>query len=389
MNLAPQLRNFTTWAHHKLAEGRIDTARSHLPVDEEYWLALRHPSETSSVGLALLSQHSPGVLALPLPEREQRWREFRAYVRQAEGFYRGAAVLPWQSSPLNHYYSFMNLAKALGVIRGELWTSQPGLPRRLRHGLTASVVTGDPDEWRLVTQGEEEIFPLLYRLSTGTAISKGTVLNARQLLPYVSAIGWQLQQSGYHARSWFECYWGLVGNGDDYWDIVVVPRDLDLEGLPPRFQVTYEELAHEHAKNMARMLFDMHATQASSFRFLQRVTPFHSDTPGVWNFRIIDDDLKACLPGSVFEHLSREKHLSIALPYPANPSPIAMNEQVAAYAVMFFLSSLVRYHPDHMDRIADSTDAWLIESFAKAAPFLLLKSLVSGVLGYSLIIESA
>ena len=66
-----------------------------------------------------------------------------------------------------------------------------------------------------------------------------------------------------------------------------------------------------------------------------------------------------------------------------------MNEFVAGSAIMYFLSSLVRYHPDYMDAIGESSDAWLIESSAKSAPLDLLRYLAAGVLGYTLIIESA
>lgn len=66
-----------------------------------------------------------------------------------------------------------------------------------------------------------------------------------------------------------------------------------------------------------------------------------------------------------------------------------MNEVVASYAVMYFLSHVVRYYPDYMDGIDESSDAWLIESFAKSAPLSLLRHLVAAVMGYALIIEPA
>jgi len=66
-----------------------------------------------------------------------------------------------------------------------------------------------------------------------------------------------------------------------------------------------------------------------------------------------------------------------------------MSELVAMYAGMYFFSSLVRYHPDYLDTIAESSEAWLIESFAKSAPLHLLRYLVSGILGYTLAIEAA
>lgn len=66
-----------------------------------------------------------------------------------------------------------------------------------------------------------------------------------------------------------------------------------------------------------------------------------------------------------------------------------MNPEVATYAMLYFLSSLVRYHLDYMDSIAQSSDAWLIESFVKSAPLDLMRSLTARVLGYSLVMEKS
>jgi predicted transcriptional regulator len=65
-----------------------------------------------------------------------------------------------------------------------------------------------------------------------------------------------------------------------------------------------------------------------------------------------------------------------------------MNELAASYAVMYFLSSMVRYHPDYMDRISESSDAWLVESFVKSAPLPILREMVAAAVGYTLVIEA-
>ena len=96
------------------------------------------------------------------------------------------------------------------------------------------------------------------------------------------------------------------------------------------------------------------------------------------------------MPNCVFEYLDgTDFQFCVGLPYEAATGTIPMNELAASYAVMYFLSSVVRYHPDYMDYIGESTDAWLIESFAKSAPLSLLRQLVAAALGYTLIIEAA
>jgi len=86
---------------------------------------------------------------------------------------------------------------------------------------------------------------------------------------------------------------------------------------------------------------------------------------------------------------SIEHQMGLGLPYRTASGIVPMNEAAAMYAVVYFLSSLVRYQPAYMDAISENSDAWLVESFVKSAPSQLLRYMVSATLGYSLIIESA
>ena len=104
----------------------------------------------------------------------------------------------------------------------------------------------------------------------------------------------------------------------------------------------------------------------------------------------LDAALKAALPNSVFPSVSDEdSEFLLCLNVPTATGAYPMNEEVAVYAVMFFLSSLVRYHPEYMDTIAQSMEAWLIESFVTGAPITLLRSLTSKILGYTIVMKRA
>ena len=115
-----------------------------------------------------------------------------------------------------------------------------------------------------------------------------------------------------------------------------------------------------------------------------------TDDEGAIRTGPLEETLCNALQNCVFEHLEgTDFQLSLGVPYQTAKGPIPMNELVASYGVMYFLSSAVRYHPDYIERIGESTDAWLIESFAKSAPLSLLRQMVAAALGYTLIIESA
>jgi hypothetical protein len=95
------------------------------------------------------------------------------------------------------------------------------------------------------------------------------------------------------------------------------------------------------------------------------------------------------VPNCVFPHLDdTERQFCLSLPYSTPQGAIPMNELAASYAVMYFLSSMVRYHPDYMDRISESSDAWLVESFVKSAPLPILREMVAAAVGYTLVIEA-
>jgi hypothetical protein len=81
-------------------------------------------SEIRDLGQELLHAHGH-------PNSLKSFRRFQAYVRQGVSFFNSAETLPYRSSPLLFYYSFMNLAKAASFLR------DPHYPfGHINHGLT-------------------------------------------------------------------------------------------------------------------------------------------------------------------------------------------------------------------------------------------------------------
>lgn len=391
MDQTARIRQFSGWFIRGIVRNHLEAPQTRLALDEEYWLALRHCAEVRPAGFQLLTGNNPAFAGLAATEQDQLWREFRAYIRQAEGFYRGACVLPWKSSPLNFYYSFMNLAKALAVARG-LFAPQPSQDLRLlQHGLSARVLPGTPDTWKLTVRGADGLFALLYRATVGTSVPDGLEFDARRLLGYVSTITWQLDKSGTGVqKSWFPCRWIILTQNEECWDIIVVHREADIDRLAPSFGGVYQEVASDAARPFAFRVLGLHAVQANDLRFLERKVPVPTLRPGHHNVREIERSLREAAPNCVFEYLDGTDHqFCLGLPYSSGGPSIPMTELIASYAVTYFLSSAVRYHPDYMDKIGEASEAWLIESFAKSTPLSLLRQLTPAILGYTLIIESA
>jgi hypothetical protein len=308
-------------------------------------------------------------------------------MRQSEGFYRGAKVLPWKLSPLNYYYAFLNMAKAFEVLTGELPTVTTPGPRVIHHGVSARVIPATPDVWEVKVHADG-VFPMFYRQSLGLSISPNTVFDARMLLGFSLPIGWQLRQCGHSADiKSFPAKWAMLTNGTNYWDVVALNSAATLGTLEPGFQAVYEEVDTQSARRLARSVLDLTASEASDFRFFQRRTVATSATVGTFDKSVLTSTLLQSLPHAVFEFLDDlDYQFVLSLPY-AGQTPVPMNELAASYAIMFFLSGLVRYHPDYMDGISDSDDAWLVESFVKAAPITMLKQFIPRVLGISLVMK--
>ncbi len=388
MVVVNQLRPHTGFAIFGLWEVAQEITSTNIALDEEYWLALRHPAETQTAGYALLTSNRSDFAALPDSEKAAMWKEFRAYIRQGEGFYRGATVLPWKSSPLNYYYSFLNLAKAAALACGLLKPQLPVEQRVIHHGISAKVVAGNPagapDQWSMRVRDPTDVFGLLYALSIGTFIAEDTELEGHRLLRYVSPIQWQMGKSGYGPCPWCPCFWVLMVNQptNESWDLLIFPRQFLVDDMPEAFKAVYQEVASNAAQPFAWTALKLHAVQANRLRFLQRAAP-------VDNPKKIEESIRSTAPYSLHESLATvEQQVALSLPYNTGGNNVPMTELIAAYGVMYFLSHLVRYNPDYMDRIGESSDAWLIESFAKSVPLFLLRYLTREILGYPLKIIS-
>lgn len=378
----------------RFAHNSIEITKTDGDLADELWLSLHHAAEVQSVGIELLKTHNSKRVELTDELLLEEWRELRAYLRQAETFYRAAAGLSWISSPLNYYYSFLNLAKASCLLAGvfpereDVGDSVAEVtPRRVRHGLFEKIVF--PDRWTVTVGSVTDVFPLYYELVLKQPIGSKSVLEVHDLLGYSLPIGWQLRKSSYgdKARA-FPAYWALVGNGSHSWDLVGLPSGVPSQYIPAAFFDQYDEVEHLSIKDFVRRAFGIAAVTAAGIRFFQRRIPYPSGEGGEFHSGILGTDFRAAMDHHAFPNLSDEIHqfiFSARCPNADGTLSVAMSPEIATYATWFFLSSLVRYHPEYMDKISTSSDAWLIESFVKSAPLDLLRMMTSRILDYSLV----
>ncbi len=81
-----------------------------------------------------------------------------------------------------------------------------------------------------------------------------------------------------------------------------------------------------------------------------------------------------------FHYFDDSYDLEIALPYtPYRQAPLS--EVLAIYAIMFYLSSLVRYKPNYLEELLNHKPAWLIEGFVNSTPETFLRIFISHIIG--------
>ena len=158
---------------------------SNLSAKDEVFGWLDYVAEVEDVGVKFLRDR--GHTASP----QKSFRLFQAFIRQAKAFYVSAENLDHRSSPLNSYYSFLNLAKAYILVNQPQFTG-----RRSGHGLGFKLRRGKLSN-QFVTAGKSGVFHSFYREMMGIQLKHSVQLNIATLIGYCSAISLEYQMGGF------------------------------------------------------------------------------------------------------------------------------------------------------------------------------------------------
>jgi len=339
------------------------------------WTSLRQLEEVSERGRSLFT----GSLA----QKNQLWREFRNYLNQAHRYDEAALHVAGTSAALLHYYTILNLAKA------ELLRSRPNriVGVEIHHGLTyrpsaSKSMAGDS---LIVRNG---VFPLLYEKRTGRTLTNGTRLPVMRLLANCPEIGQELDSLGLAKATPAGIIHAVVTDLQDYWSLIVlIPNDMISEsGVSSRlFLRHFNEV--EKPQNWRDIFAISRRTHGSNIGLYEskRRYPRNATTPGqelfgdalavrneTWNALrdMIDESTEGFFDALLAPSLYRTRSRMLFMP----PS-------LARYALMFYVSSLVRYKPSALDRETHGKQAWVLDSFTRQASLPLLHAALSGIEG--------
>jgi hypothetical protein len=269
--MPPPARSSSNWGRAYWTLRPVQQLTTTSPnVTEELFITLRFVSEVADQGKSLIQSNCP--TATPV-EIDERYRKVRAFIRQAETFYRAARGTAYRSSALLYYYAFLNLAKAALEVRG--------LPYHSTHGLTARPNVIHPDlSLQEIEVPRNGVFPSFYTSLANTQLPPNVRLNLRDLLAYVTEIGFQYQRCGFGATAISpECFGRFLfhapSNTGTGWVGIAVDKDYDFAMLPEphcsTFDATYQQ--GEMPKDKARENFGIFAEAIKGFRFYEMRTP--------------------------------------------------------------------------------------------------------------------
>jgi hypothetical protein len=321
-------------------------------IQEEIIASFDFYAEIKDLGKELLkgNQH---------PNPAKSFQRFQAYIRQAKTFYETAAILHHRASPLNYYYAFMNLAKALIFVQTPSFVDQ-----NLRHGIAFTPKQGSLRNQRVRTM-ETGVFPSFYAAATKVKLAKSS-FKIVDLLSYVSDVEFEYTNLKYGTSSSFRtklamCVDANKTNGFPMLAVLMASAN-NFKSIEKKLTISFDEVVIP--SQTLKSLFDVPAEHTTMYRFFegQQIpinTPMYSTLKGVSDF--------ICQNPFADEFL-----FTLNCPI-RSPRLVAMNEMLAIYVVMFSLGSLVRYRPDFLEGLLSTKDAWILERFIKTAPLTFLR----------------
>jgi len=364
----PAARNWTGWLRAEWSPTPVRRLRSNLPdITDELFAVLRFVSEVPEAGKLLVKEHCADASET---EIDERYTKVRACSRQAENYYRAAQKLHYRSAALLYYYAFLNLAKAVLEVRGFVYDQHHGL-RDQRDSVSIDLAMQNV---KILKRG---VFPSLYEQEFQVSLPTSTSLDVRSLLAYASDIAYQYGQAGFGTCAVeTDCRARVLvhqGNGQ-MWYVLAVPKGYEFADLPEPNKTTFTS-SHQEVQFpliAARETFGLFAEQHAHHRYYES-RPSSTVTPPI---ALLYTPLRGFIEP---KYIDDTYDFTLAKPLGMSGHP--MNECLAIYLVMFFLGSLVRYRPDYLDSLLDTTAAWTLEGLVMSTPLTALRAFISKITG--------
>lgn len=362
-----QRRPFRAWLVHPPRASNRMQAFGEPPTRQLIWK-----------NIELYASHKPQGLTLfdTAQNADDLWVEFGNFIRQARAYDDAASTLSGTEAALLAYYAQLNLAKA------ELLTSQYAASVAdigVGHGLSYQrAPTGSIALDKLVIRSG--VFEMLYEKRMHEVLPNMTELPVDELLGLVPEIGWELKHCG-------------LGLGRVAHVTQIIGVDENSEFCWPLVLVTSTEYVQQDA---TWLRFTEQFTEVSVdpdwrdlFAYSRRFNP--------GTIRLFEGKQVPCGGGESLggaELIAARQCWDAFCPsidastdpdYDCNICPtiaggVRMTPGLARYALMFYMSSLVRYVPSKLDPRFQADQEWLLRAFVNESMVPLLTNALAGIL---------
>lgn len=302
------------------------------------------------------------------------WRDFRNYIRQARRYDEASRSLQGSSAALLHYYSILQLAKAELLIKRPtvVFNTPIGHGLRFRPEEAASF-RGD----RLIT--DRGVFKELYSVRTGRALPRNTRLPIQRLLRNCVDIEYELQHARLGECAVTQCHHAVVADDGHVWGVLWIHEDSKILGnrSTQQFLSKYLELVPDNGKKP-------YSLQFPTGRYLQTRWRIPRSS-GSSSSEVSESE-----SNSVCERLIQELAPVVGTPTYGNdhvaPSLmktdfLPMPGDLARYALIFYVSSVVRYKPSRVDAETGGHSTWILDAFTSESRLHLLRAALTGITG--------
>lgn len=299
---------------------------------------------------------------------KQYWPDLREYIRIAHTYYRAASTTGGVASALPLYYSALQLAKA------ELLVKDPHsvFQKEAHHGLTFR-----PERSKSMRSDKlrvrSGVFRSLYRARTGLAIDDGTNIPVKALLQRLPDIGFEVAHVKLGPPT-FQSFEHYVGHdGAQAWSLVTIPND----SVCWKSAATRKRLLDKY-----RRVAPWHNTPAPADHVVLESVCAHTLLSP--NLCVADDQDRVC--GEAMKALAPLVGSPIYLMQVMAPSLVGgeflpMPPDLARYASIFYLSSVIRYKPSRVSEDAKTDDPWLLSALVAEAGVHLVRSFLDQISG--------
>ncbi|HSW97681.1 MAG TPA: YaaC family protein [Candidatus Saccharimonadales bacterium] len=379
----PQLRNFPSWREEDIFP--TISLKTAISIEKELWIMLCSYSEVKKRGIELVKSNSVSP-----SDANATWIRFKSYIGQAKNYWNTASLTSYESSSLSYYYSFLNLVKAFLVLKDS------NLPHDVYHGLSYKTTDSSSrlnDKMLTSHSGAKEAFSIYYEEVFSEKPPKS--FKVVSLLGYPLDISYQYMSGGFGSRKSFPFVYRIAidPSRKKAWLVLALPSVAPIKYHKNSFPIFFDEFEQTLKPNTLgpgfRDMFNFKSQDWTQYDFYQSKINKEIDFVGD---QILTGILVQKIKDSFGEWLSPnyygDEH-SGYINFPKNKAELSpMNEEIAIYELMFFMSDVVRYRPDYLDKILDSKAAWLLESFVETCPLKFLRAITSRIIGKTVVISS-